>query len=135
MILIAVFVLAAIIYFSPSIFNPPETSGQKQEFFNYLKNHIVPSAKDLAKKTKKVFTDGLALTESTDLPLGTAKNEIVDDIEAKISSAAESIAKNIDSLEKSAKKKMIKNVVERILGELNPEDKKIAEEVICQSLK
>lgn len=134
-VFIAIFVLATIVYFGSSILNPSEISNKKSGFSDYLNNSIVPSAKNLAEKTKKVFTDGLALTESTDLPLEAAKNEITDDIETKIFSAAENIAKNIDSLEKSAKKKMIENVVERILGELSPEDKKIAEEAICQSLK
>lgn len=135
LIFIAVSVLAMIVYFGSSILNPSEISNQKSGLLDYLNNGIVPSAKNLAETTKKIFTGGLALTESTNLPLEAAKNEITDNIEAKISSAAESIAKNIDSLEKSAKKKMIESVVERILGELNPEDKKIAEEVICQFLK
>lgn len=135
LVFIAVFVLAIIAYFGSSILNPSKTPGQKPELSDYLNNYIVPSAKNLVEKTKNFIAGGLALTESPNLPFETAKNEITDDIETKISSATEIIAKNIDSLEKSAKKKMIENVVKQMLGKLSPEDKKIAEETICQSLK
>lgn len=130
-IIFSVIGVMAMIFYSgfsfSSIFNPLKSlksSGQNPSFSGYFNDYILPPAKDLAEKTKKVLTDSLALTESSD-----------SSIESKISLAAESITENIDLLEKSAKKKMIENVIEQMLGKLSPEDKKIAEEAVCQYLK
>ena len=141
-IIFSVIGVMAMIFYSgfsfSSIFNPLKSlksSGQNPSFSGYFNDYILPPAKDLAEKTKKVLTDSLALTESSDLSFETAKNEIADDVESKISLAVGSIAENIDLLEKSAKKKMIENVIEQMLGKLSPEDKKIAGEAVCQYLK